>query len=202
MAYPSPIVSASKGLNLNSLVIPGGVYFDTSHTWAFMEPNGTVRVGMDDFLQHAAGTFTRVRMLKPGDKVSKGDPIGTFIQNGKHLTLKSPVTGIIRGENTLLFTDPSLLNRSPYEAGWIYQIEPANWYREIQALLLPAKYTEWIGNELKRLRDFLAAAMTRENPAYGPAVLQDGGEIADHVLENLGPEAWEDFQNQFIDHTK
>ena len=30
-------------------------------------------------------------------------------------------------------------------------------------------------------------------------VLQDGGEIRDGILEDFGPEIWEDFQAHFID---
>ena len=36
----------------NSLLVPKGIYFDKTHTWAFMEQNGIVKVGIDDFLQH------------------------------------------------------------------------------------------------------------------------------------------------------
>jgi hypothetical protein len=63
------------------------------------------------------------------------------------------------------------------------------------------KYGEWLKNEFSRLRDFLAHAMMKTEPAYAYVVLQDGGEVADNVLENLGPEVWEDFQTEFIDKT-
>lgn len=53
-----------------SLIIPGGMLFGRSHTWAFMEKDGAVRVGIDDFLQHVTGTITRVRMKSPGKKYS------------------------------------------------------------------------------------------------------------------------------------
>ena len=40
---------------------PPGLYFDISHTWAFMETDGMVRIGIDDFLQHITGPLTRVK---------------------------------------------------------------------------------------------------------------------------------------------
>ena len=33
----------------------------------------------------------------------------------------------------------------------------------------------------------------------GQLVYQEGGELQDHPLQQLGPKAWEDFQVQFID---
>jgi hypothetical protein len=37
---------------------------------------------------------------------------------------------------------------------------------------------------------------------YQHIVLQDGGELKDNVLSDLGPEVWEDFQTRFIDTSK
>ena len=96
-------------------------------------------------------------------------------------------------------TDPSLINSSPYSDGWFYEIEPSNWLRETQILLMADKYSEWIKGEFHRLRDFLSGILKPEAPGYSYVTLQDGGEIADHVLSSLGPEAWEEFQIRFID---
>ena len=50
-------------------IVPGpeGLYYDKTHTWAFMEKEGLIRVGIDDFLQHVTGTITRVIMKEPGE---------------------------------------------------------------------------------------------------------------------------------------
>ncbi|NJO90334.1 MAG: hypothetical protein HC831_16355 [Chloroflexia bacterium] len=51
---------SSQGLlSRESLVVPTGLYFDKSHTWAFMEKDGLVGVGIDDFLQHVVGPVTK-----------------------------------------------------------------------------------------------------------------------------------------------
>ncbi|HBB91059.1 MAG: hypothetical protein A2X22_08025 [Bacteroidetes bacterium GWF2_49_14] len=198
-ARSAAVAGAMSEAGLN---IPKGVYFDTSHTWAFMEADGTVKVGVDDFLQHITGKLTRIRMKKPGDRVIKGEAIVTFIQNGKQLIVKAPLSGVIKAENKLLFTDPSLLNQSPYNDGWVYQIEPTNWVRENQFLFMADKYTDWVQGEFRRLRDFLAMTIKPESPEFAYVTLQDGGEIADHVLSNMGPEVWEEFQTRFMDATK
>ena len=82
--------------------IPKGIYFDKTHTWAFLEENGVVRVGIDDFLQHITGKITRIKMKDPGKKVKKGDQILSIVQNGKQLNLYAPVSGTIVEQNVSL----------------------------------------------------------------------------------------------------
>jgi len=106
-------------LDENSLLIPKGLYFDKTHTWAFLEENGIVKVGIDDFLQHITGTITRVKMKSPGKKVKKGEQILSIIQNGKQVNLYAPVSGTIVEQNISLESDSSVLNSSPYREGWI-----------------------------------------------------------------------------------
>lgn len=189
-------------LHEDSLSLPKGLYFDKTHTWAFMEQNGTVKVGIDDFLQHITGTLTRLKMKNSGDRVEKGEAILTLIQNGKQLNVYAPVSGTITEVNSILKSNASILNSSPYNEGWVYRIEPSNWSRENQLLFLADKHRQFIKTEFLRLRDFLAAALTAGNENYAQLVLQDGGELVDNTLSELGPEVWEDFQTKFIDPSR
>jgi glycine cleavage system H lipoate-binding protein/ABC-type phosphate transport system substrate-binding protein len=192
---------APQILKQGSLTIPGGIYFDKTHTWAFLEENGIIRVGIDDFLQHVTGKITRIKMKEEGIYVKKGEKILSIIQNGKQLNLYAPVSGTIVGHNAILETDSSSLNTSPYKNGWIYRIEPVNWGRESQLLFMAEKQREFIKKEFVRLKDFLMNAL-KGDPAYSQLILQDGGEIADGVLTGMGPEVWEDFQTSFIDPSR
>lgn len=189
-------------LDENSLVVPGGLYFDKSHTWAFMEQSGVVKVGIDDFIQHITGTLTRIRMKNEGDQIKKGEPIMTLIQNGKQLNLYAPLSGIIKEKNNTLNMNASMLNTSPYNDGWVYRIEPTNWHRENQLLFMADKHKLYIKNEFARLKDFLALSLKEDSEKYAGAILQDGGEFRDNILSNLGPEVWEDFQSKFIDPSR
>jgi glycine cleavage system H lipoate-binding protein len=177
---------------------PPGLYFDLSHTWAFMETNGMVRIGIDDFLQHVTGPLTRVKMKEPGVRIKKGRKVISIIQDGKQLDICSPISGIIREKNNKLISNSLLINSSPYSEGWIYMIEPSNWIKEIQYLFMWNKYREWLANEFSRLKEFLNNSVRYESVEYAH-VLQDGGELEDRILENLGPEIWEEFQTNFIE---
>jgi glycine cleavage system H lipoate-binding protein/ABC-type phosphate transport system substrate-binding protein len=188
--------------DISGINAPKGLWFDKSHTWAFMEQNGMVRVGIDDFLQHITGPLSRVQMKNPGEKVMKGEKIFTIIQNGKHLDICSPVSGTIRTQNGMLNSRSSLLNSAPYSDGWVYTIEPTNWLRDTEFLFMAEKYTTWVKQEFTRLKEFFATSLVSQQIHQMPVVLQDGGEMEDHVLASFGPEVWEEFQMRFIDATK
>lgn len=196
---PVEPVRVASSLNESTIQAPAGLYFDKTHTWAIMESNGLVRVGVDDFLQRLTGTITRIKMKEQGEKVRKGEKIMTLIREGKQLEIYAPVTGTIQEYNTALLTDSSLINKSPFGEGWVYAIEPANWLKEIRFMFMGDKYREWLTNEFARLRDFFSVSVQSNNLAYEHVILQDGGEIHDQVLADLGPEVWEEFQTNFID---
>ncbi|MFC2117434.1 hypothetical protein ACFLSY_02165 [Bacteroidota bacterium] len=190
------------GFDEDSVLIPKGLYYDITHTWAFMKKDGMVKIGIDDFLQRITGTLTRVRMRKPGGTVKKGEQVLSLIQNGKQLNIYSPISGTIKAQNESLITNSSLINSSPYSDGWVYMIEPINWLREIRFLIMEKKYKEWLKSEFSRLKDFLAVSIKPINVEYAHSVLQDGGELRESILEDLGPEIWEEFQTNFIDTSK
>jgi glycine cleavage system H lipoate-binding protein len=189
----------SEAFSEKSLIVPGGVLFGRSHTWAFMEKDGAVRVGIDDFLQHVTGTITRVRMKSPGEKVLKGDHILSLVQKGKQLDIQSPVSGTITSVNDKLTVNTSVINSSPFNEGWVYTIEPDNWIQESHLMAMAGKYIDRIKGEFTQLKDFLASLPGVSSERYASVVLQDGGELKDGLLEEFGPEIWEEFQIKFID---
>jgi glycine cleavage system H lipoate-binding protein/ABC-type phosphate transport system substrate-binding protein len=195
-------IAITPALNVNSVDAPAGLYYDKTHTWAFMEKDGRVKIGIDDFLQHITGPLTQVKLKTAGEKVRKGEKIFTITREGKQLEICSPVSGYIRQYNDELLSNPEKLNSSPYAEGWVYQIEPANWLRETRFMFMADKFKEWLDDEFIRLKDFLATSANSNAVVYNHIVLQDGGELTDNVLADLGPEVWEDFQTHFLDTSK
>jgi hypothetical protein len=137
-------------------------------------------------------------MKSIGERIRKGRQVLSIIQNGKQLNVYAPISGTIKEQNKLLNENSSVINSSPYSEGWVYKIEPTNWLKEIQFLIMGKKYKVWLRSEFSRLKEFLTLSVKSENLEFAP-VLQDGGEIKDGILSDLGPEVWEDFQTNFID---
>lgn len=181
---------------------PTGLLFDRSHTWALMQKDGVLKMGVDEFLLKTTGPLTRLKMKVVGERVSKGHPIITLTQNGKSISIFSPVTGVIKKSNQSLEKDVSLLNNFPYDSGWLYEIEPTNWQNENQIMMMVDTYSTFIKNEMKRLRDFFALTNVNVAKRNMQPVLQDGGEIMTGALKDCCPETWEYFQTQFINPSR
>jgi hypothetical protein len=64
------------------------------------------------------------------------------------------------------------------------------------------KYQYWLKDEFSRLKDFLSIFVKPGTSEYTHVVLQDGGELIDNLLSDLGPEIWVEFQTNFIDNPK
>lgn len=197
-----PVEKASfsypQSMESEMCIVPKGISFDKTHTWAFQELNGNIRIGLDDFLVRIIGKLSRVVMKKEGELVRKGDHLVTLNQNGKTLTINSPVSGTIVLSNVWLNDHLSNLKRSPYNDGWLYIVEPLEWSREQKFLLQQDRYKEWIKKEVSRLKDFLAKMVKYSDANQMALVLQDGGVLREDVLENFGPEEWEIFQSDFL----
>ncbi len=185
--------------NEDSVETPKGILYDKTHTWAFMENNGEVKIGIDDFIQHLAGHQSKINTKTVGEKITKGDYLITVVCNGKQMSLRSPITGVIKATNQVL--ENGIVPGSVVD-NWIYQIEPANWKRDSQFMVMAEQYKLWIKSEFARLRDFMASALNAHAPQYAHIALQDGGELTDGILAELGPEIWEDFQHGFLDTSR
>lgn len=194
-----PLFKAPSAFSPATLLTPAGILYDRGHAWTFMEKDGTVRVGIDDFLQHVTGSITRIKMRHPGEKVRKGEHVMSVIQNGKQLDIKSPVSGTIVTRNEQLLNDTAMLHRSPYDSGWVYSVIPENWEKESRLMSAAGRYTEFLKDEFIRIKDFLTAMPGVNDVRLAHVVLQDGGELKDGLLEEFGPEVWEEFQMRFLD---
>jgi glycine cleavage system H lipoate-binding protein len=196
------VVTPTGVFDENTVAVPLGIYFDKSHSWAFMRKNGLVKVGVDDFLQHITGIITRVEMRSVGEKIRKGDRLLSINQKGKQIHIYSPVSGTIAEVNEKLKTASSLINTDPYSEGWVYSIEPLNWNLELRYLEIAENFKVGLAEEFQRLKEFFASALKPGSPDVAHAILQDGGSLVDHPLTELGPDIWDDFQTKFIDASK
>jgi len=198
------IQTALSVLSANILKIPQGLFYGQNHTWMHLEKSGTAKVGLDDLLLHITGEVKFRNLKKPGETISKGDLLAEIDQNGKLLSIYSPVSGKILDTNSLLNDSNGALNEDPYGKGWMYKIKPSNWREEANSCYFAEEATNWSSKELERFKDFLARTMTNYTSETAMIVMQDGGELCDHTLASLPDEIWKDFQNEFLtfDRTK
>jgi glycine cleavage system H protein len=98
--------------------------------WVFwLEPRGgsRVRVGLTDYLQQRSGDATFVTVRPVGTTLHAGDDLADFETIKVNITLASPVSGSVAMVNGELEAHPELVNQSPYEKGWLAEIEVTDW---------------------------------------------------------------------------
>ncbi len=186
-------------LTANVLKIPQGIFHSRNHTWAHLEKSGIAKVGPDDLLLRITGEVQFSKLKKTGDRVGKGELIAEVNHHDKILRVYSPISCEIIGANELLTSDPGILNEDPYIKGWMYKVKPFNWVAETNTYFLAGDATDWSVKELERFKDFLAVSMKKYAPDSSNIILQDGGELRDHLLSELPRDVWQDFQHHFMD---
>ena len=129
--------------------LPDDLYYHKDHAWVKKEPDGNVKVGMNDFYQKSAGETTYIDLPFEGDDVEQGETCGK-IQSAKWVgKFVSPVSGKIVEVNEELEDDCTLINKSPYDEGWIMKVKPANLDDDLSNLVTGDKIEPWLKKEIK-----------------------------------------------------
>jgi glycine cleavage system H protein len=118
------------------------LFYTNTHEWV-KKTGDIVRVGVDDYAQSALGDIVYVELPSVGAAVNAGAAFGSLESTKAVSDLNSPVTGKIVAVNEILSDSPELVNASPYEDGWIVEIEAAD-SKEFDALLKSDAYSEFV----------------------------------------------------------
>jgi len=110
-------------------------YAVEDHSWANVNDDGTVTIGMTDVAQNMAGSILHAKTKKVGVVRAKGRPIAT-VESSKWVgPVKTPVSGEIIAVNEEVAKDAEIINRSPYQKGWLVKLKPTNLDAEIAEML-------------------------------------------------------------------
>ena len=126
----------SDAPEVRGCVLPLSLHYSVGdHTWAQMNEDGTVTVGMTDVAQNLAGPLLHAKPKKVGAVRARGKPLAT-VESSKWVgPVKSPLSGEIVAVNEELAQDAGIINKSPYKAGWIVRMKPTDLDGEMSQLL-------------------------------------------------------------------
>ena len=126
----------SETPEVRGCVVPLSLFYSVGdHTWAQMNEDGTVTVGMTDVAQNLAGPLLHAKPKKVGAVRARGKPLAT-VESSKWVgPVKSPLSGEIVAVNEELAANAGIINQSPYRAGWIVRMKPTNLEAEMGQLL-------------------------------------------------------------------
>ena len=184
---PSLIAEMVQGF-----AVPANIFRHSGHGWAALQPDGLVRIGVDDFMPRAIGRLDAVNLPRPGDTVVAGRPAFSLVQGERRADIPAPLSGVVTEINPALAAGPAAIKDHPFDAGWVARVRPAALGEELGRLHVAERATAWIRQEAARLRDFLLAHTPNREAALG-YTMADGGVPAAGSLETLDDEAWKEF---------
>ena len=114
--------------------IPDDLLYTREHEWA-REDGGLVKVGITDYAAKTLNDVVYVTFPKVGDRVAQFMTMGTVESIKAVSELYSPVSGIVVKTNLSLDSHPELVNKSPYDEGWVIEVKPLDFPSERKALL-------------------------------------------------------------------
>jgi len=116
--------------------------YTETHEWLKLKDNKAI-VGITDHAQSELTDIVFVELPQVGKKVKKGDEL-CIVESVKSVSeIYAPISGKITKVNDQLDNAPETVNSSPYDEGWLVELEVEN-KSEIDKLLDAKSYKKII----------------------------------------------------------
>jgi glycine cleavage system H protein len=126
---------------------PDDLKYTAEHEWVRGqgESEGSVRIGITHYAQDALGDIVYVSLPEVGQEVTEGTPGGELESTKSVSDIYAPVSGTVTAVNGSLDATPELVNNDPYDAGWLFELEPVD-ASAIDGLMDAATYQGTLGD--------------------------------------------------------
>ena len=105
--------------------IPENLKYSEDHEWIRVEGD-IAFVGITDFAQSNLGDIVFIEVETVGEELDKGEAFGNVEAVKAVEELYLPVSGEVMESNEELEDAPDLVNKEPYEKGWIVKVKMSN----------------------------------------------------------------------------
>ncbi|MDT7875352.1 MAG: glycine cleavage system protein GcvH [Sulfolobaceae archaeon] len=123
-------------------VVLKGLYYTETDEWVKVDRD-IATVGITDYAQKKLRDIVGIDLPNVGREVNMGEQVAVVESVKAAADIYSPLSGIITEVNEELTTSPELLNKDPYDKGWIFKLKIKN-LKEVEKLLNPEQYIELI----------------------------------------------------------
>lgn len=123
-------------------MIVEGLLYTKQHEWARVEGD-IATIGITDYAQMMLGEIIFVELPAVGTEVRSDSEIAVVESTKAASDIFSPVTGKVTAVNSALESEPELINKDCYNAGWICKIKIADG-TSLEALLNAEQYKQYV----------------------------------------------------------
>jgi len=102
------------------------LFYTKEHEWVELVKDDYVRIGITEFAVEQLGDIVFVELPEVGLALSEEDEFSTVESVKSTSEIFAPVEGSVAKVNSALEDEPEKMNESPYEEGWLIEIQSAN----------------------------------------------------------------------------
>ena len=126
--------------------VPDELKYTSSHEWVQKTDQGTFRVGITEHAQEQLGDIVFVELPEVESSYAEGDEAGVVESVKTASDIYAPMAGTVVAANEALEDKPELINESPYDDGWIFELQAED-EAEFDGLLSADEYRALIAEE-------------------------------------------------------
>lgn len=127
--------------------IPSDLRYSKTDEWVRVEGD-IATIGITDYAQSELGDIVYVELPEPGRVLQAEEMFGTVESVKAVADLYAPVAGEVVETNPAVTESHELLNRSPYDEGWLIKVKLAD-ASEVDSLLTAEQYAAYIEERQK-----------------------------------------------------
>ena len=103
-------------------------------------------ISVTDFAQKQLGDIVSVELPSVGNEFKQNDAMAIIDSVKASSDIYCPIDGKVVAVNEELLQSPELINKSPFESGWIVKLEPSN-ISQLENLMAEEEYKKFVGED-------------------------------------------------------
>ncbi|MFA5321537.1 MAG: glycine cleavage system protein GcvH [Smithella sp.] len=124
---------------------PEDIIYSAEHIWVRVDGN-MATIGITDYAQERLGDILSVEFIENDTYVERDETFGSIESVKEVVDLISPVSGTVVVINDDILEDVSIINRDPYDTGWLVVIE-MDYLDQLEDLLTASNYHDFVAQE-------------------------------------------------------
>ena len=117
--------------------VPNDLLYTKDHEWIRIVDD-VATIGVTEYAQGELGDIIFIEFPNKGIKYQSGDPVGTIEAVKTVADIYAPIDGQILDVNVELEDEPDMINKDPYEKGWIIKLCKIS--KDVSGLLKASDY--------------------------------------------------------------
>ena len=135
--------SVISEMRVDETDVPENLHYSKEHEWLSIEGE-KCRVGLTDYAQKQLHEIVFIDLPEVGGAVTAGQIMGSVESVKAVSDIFSPVTGEVLEVNKNVQDSPGIINKSPYQDGWVVVVKASKLNEDLKPLLSAEAYCSHI----------------------------------------------------------